>query len=118
MKIENNKLVFDSGREFVVNMHIIGLRVDGDDPKLFDESAVFGGYDESFKTPEMFYDAECATDSDALSHAECVELADFMVAQWAAFRERHANTTPAADIVHGAGALSVDDFASLGNVGW
>ena len=65
MKIENARLLFDSGREFRVNMHIVGLRVDAHDPKLFDEGVVFGGYDDSFKTPEMFYDAECATDSDA-----------------------------------------------------
>jgi len=112
MKIENNKLVFDSGRTFDRHSTIVGLAVG--DALEYETREVFSGYDSTFDTLSDPNDETFGTRE--LSDAECVELADFMVAQWAAFRERHANPANAADIVRGAGALSVSDFGALGGL--
>lgn len=74
MKIENDTLLFDSGKELDCYGGVVGLSVEGVYGTKPGAAGVFGGWDSDLM----------------LSHAECVELADFMVARWAKFGADHA----------------------------
>lgn len=70
MEIIGDDIIFSTGKKVYVNGGIIGI-----DPE-FDIS---GGYDQGIYSSE----ANC----EELSKVELIELADFMVLQWQAFKE-------------------------------
>lgn len=84
MKLENGKLFFDSGREFSPVCGVVGLCVD-ETPESA-SGQIYSGYDD-----DCFIEKEPKHTGYAfMSSVEAVELADFMVERWSAFRERHA----------------------------
>jgi hypothetical protein len=79
MKYENDELVFSSGRAIYAFSGQIGLSLEGDDLELT------YGYDGSISTPI----ADGWQSVHTPTPAECVELADAMLARWTAFRARY-----------------------------
>lgn len=84
MKLIDGKMVFDSGRVLDPPFCQISL-----DVTLEGEygAVLGGGHDESYHVydPDYSYNQ-----TQALKPAECVDLADFMIERWAAFRDMHA----------------------------
>jgi hypothetical protein len=68
MKIEGDYLIFDSGKEISANNGIIGIA----------GSSVFEGYDGIIFLED-------------LTKAERIELADYMIAEWQAFKNNIEN---------------------------
>lgn len=87
MKIENDTLLFDSGRELDVYAGVVGLSIEGVYGTQPGEARVCGGYDSELDVRDV---SEKNGSRFFLTHAECVELADFMVARWAKFGADHA----------------------------
>jgi hypothetical protein len=73
MKIDGDRIVFSSGKVRYANNGIIGLS-----PHL----GVTEGYD-----GDLWVDG---LDNGDLSHADMVELADYMIEQWGNFKASHA----------------------------
>lgn len=79
MKIENDKVIFSTGKEKYANCGIIGLSP---------EMTISEGYDGGFHSQrESWMDDE---DFDGLTKAEQIELAEYMIAAWMKFKERAA----------------------------
>lgn len=81
-KIDGLNLVLRSGKRFRT-WHYIGIRVNETDDHLPEVST---GYDGNVSTVLSGNESD-----EALTREECFELADFMLAQWAAFRLRVLN---------------------------
>ena len=79
MKIEGDYLIFSKRRSFYANGGIVGL-----DPDL----EITYGYDRGFRPIQD--DAGSPVDEYTMTKAEAVELADYMIEQWKAFREKWA----------------------------
>lgn len=77
MKIEDDDVIFSTGKKRYANNGIIGLSPEGE---------VTEGYDGGFWQPE---ESEYR-DDDALTPAERVELADYMIERWKTFRDMAA----------------------------
>jgi hypothetical protein len=74
---------------------VVGLRINPHHPSRYE---LCTGYDAQHLTPP-FDDDEKKVDAEMLldyefTHAECVEIADIMLAKWKAFRDRHYAQTP------------------------
>jgi hypothetical protein len=74
IRITGQALIFSTGRRFNVQRGVVGIS-----PSL----EVLQGHSGVLLPAEPFLD-----DDDALTDAERIELADFMIAQWQAFRAR------------------------------
>ncbi len=87
MKIEGDQVTFSTGKQVYVNCGIIGLSPDLD---------VSAGYDNGWFSPSWFsptagYDEDDVADPQSpryLTRLEQVELADYMLDQWRAFKRR------------------------------
>lgn len=85
MRLEEEELVFNTGKRYSVNRAIVGLCIG-----LGDEDGalrVYEGYDGGIAIPgdeDMYFDA-----SKVLNESECVELAEFMIAKWAEFKAKY-----------------------------
>lgn len=77
MKLDEDRLVFSSGKRIYAYGGVIGLT-----PDLVPK----GGFDDHFPPVEGDEDEE---DGSYLTHDECVELADYMLVQWTRFKEKH-----------------------------
>jgi hypothetical protein len=75
MKIEGDKVIFDSGRERYAHCGIIGLS-----PEL----SVSEGYDGGF-----WHEAEKSWRDDTLTPEELLDLALYMIGQWQEFLRKH-----------------------------
>lgn len=76
MKIKNHKAIFSTGRVKTAYSGIIGLAPD---------LTVTNGYDSGF-----YYHREDWMGDDyeeELTKSECIELADYMIAEWKRFKE-------------------------------
>ncbi len=71
-KIKDQTLIFSTGRRISAQRGVIGIS-----PLL----EVFQGHGGVLIPSEPFLD-----DNDSLTNQECVELADFMIGQWQAFK--------------------------------
>lgn len=78
-RIEEQTLIFSTGRRLSAQRGVMGIS-----PSL----EVFQGHGGVLVPSEPFLD-----DNDALTDLERIELADFMVGQWQAFR--YLSTVPA-----------------------
>lgn len=74
----SHEVVFKSWRRLYANRGIIGI---SPPPDL----EISEGYDSTLQTPA---DEGWDENAEKLSAAECVELADMMLARWQAFRDR------------------------------
>lgn len=72
MKIEGDDVIFSTGTVKYANNGFIGLSPEGD---------VSEGYDGGFFSSDDF--------TPDLTPAECVELAEYMILEWQAFRENY-----------------------------
>lgn len=75
MNIEDDNVIFSTGKVRYANNGIVGLAPDLE---------VFGGYDHGFFCPPSEWDDDPVT----LTPAEQIELAEHMIAQWQRFRDR------------------------------
>ena len=83
MKSDDDVLTFSTGKQMPANRGIVGLCIsDGSDDRL----RVYEGYDGTLRMPED----DRSTPERRLTPAECVELADKMLEQWAEFRAKYA----------------------------
>ena len=74
MKIENGEVVFSSGRRRSANGGVIGLSSELD---------VSGGWDDGFWMPDG---EDWRLPEDRIEKEDLIELADYMIALWTAFR--------------------------------
>jgi hypothetical protein len=82
VKIVGDDLVFSSGRVRDANGAIVGLSPDLE---------VYGGYDGSvYVDQEEEPDFNYREKEDWLTKADLQELADYMIAQWRAFKTKHS----------------------------
>jgi hypothetical protein len=72
MKVEEDELVFSTGRRFYANKGIVGLS-----PNLEISEGYDGGIEDKWCEPPR-----------VLTRAEKVELADYMIALWTEYRVR------------------------------
>ncbi len=72
-KIKDQSLIFSTGRRVSAQRGVIGIS-----PSL----EVFQGHGGILIPSEPLLD-----DNDSLTNQECVELADFMIEQWQAFKD-------------------------------
>lgn len=112
MKIENGTLVFDSGRRLDAPFNMIGLDVTLN-PNF--GPLIGGGHDTYYPIIDPADPEHNEWHPDAFTAAECVDLADFMIERWKAFRDMHAPQS-AVNIVRGSAMLSVADFSTLGTL--
>jgi hypothetical protein len=70
---DNDHFVLDSGRVFYAHQGVIGL---GPDP-----NNIYDGYDGNIY-------GEFGQSADALSPSERIEIADYMIARWSAYKAR------------------------------
>lgn len=87
MKLENSTLVFDSGRRLDAPFDMIGLDVT---LRTDYGSLLGGGQDTTYPIVDPTDPESTLWHPDAFTAAECVDLADFMIERWAAFRAMHA----------------------------
>ena len=78
MATDNGFIVFSTGKRLDPNRGIVGIDHEG---------STHEGYDGGIPIPE-----DAVWSDSALTPAECVELADVMLARWAAFRAKYAKT--------------------------
>lgn len=74
MKVEGSDLIFSSGRSLYAHGGIVGMT-------STDEPEISGGWDNGIGT------AAEAMRIEKLSPEDLIELADFMIARWQAFRD-------------------------------
>lgn len=78
MKFEHGRATFSSGKTRAFNQGIVGLGPD---------DTVSAGFDNYVWDVES---GDANASDDPLTPDDLIELADFMIAQWSAFRERTA----------------------------
>lgn len=77
MKLEDDQVVFDSGKTIYCHGGVVGMDLEGD------TMGVTYGYDGGFG------------EADKISREDWLELADHMIARWTEFRDRlRAGETP------------------------
>jgi len=91
---DDDALILSTGKHIHCYRHTVGLRLDatGMDDRLF------YGFDGVIPVWQDIDPLEL-NDADSLTPAECVELADFMLQQWAGFRHAALAKLPAQPFV-------------------
>jgi hypothetical protein len=81
MKVEGDKLIFSSGKIGYANCGVVGLS----EPDKEDGWQISEGYDGGIDH-EGSWLGDGISDN-ALTKEECIELADYMIALWARFKQ-------------------------------
>lgn len=81
MMINDDNLIFSTGKSIYTNSSIVGICLSDDDI-----DCLYYGSDGGISLPSD----TCFGESRRLNSAECVELADAMLSKWQEFREKYS----------------------------
>jgi hypothetical protein len=83
MKVEEDHIVFSTGKRVHAAWETIGIKLSGDE-EFGEEITIHEG-----SVAPLYLPGETVFTKDALTAEECVELADAVIARWQEFKRKH-----------------------------